>query len=269
MASNIFQLIEAEFDTLSRVERTIAISILDAPKGYIENTMAEISKGINVSEGSLNNFARKFTGGGFTELKLRIATDLSEYKTKPYTNINAAESVKAAMQNTIDRAMATYNNTFDRNTEEALISAAQHIINSRKIQLLGVYYSGVVAEDFNYSLIKLGLNSSYMADTYASKTACSSLCGDDTVIAITSSGNTKEILEAVEVAKSNGAHIITITSFPHSPITKLADDVLRSISSKLTTGGRPTDRRRSQLLVVDTLRAYIESIKIARNDNNS
>ena len=264
MSLNIFQLIEAEFDTLSRVEKTIAISILDKPKDYIKRTMAEISKGINVSEGSLNNFARKFTGGGFTELKLRIATDLSEYKSKPYTNINATEGVKAAMQNTINRTLATYNNTFDRNTEEALSSAAQHIMKSRKIQLLGVYYSGVVAKDFNYSLTQMGFNSVYIADTYASKMACSSLSSEDTVIAITSSGNTKEILEAVEIAKSKGAHIITITSFPHSPITMLADDVLRSISSKLTTGGRVTDRRISQLLVVDTLRFYIESFKIAR-----
>ena len=269
MATNIFQMIEDEMDELSRVEKTIAISILDTPRAYLRKTMAEVSRNINVSEGSLNNFAKKFTGGGFTELKLRIATDISQHKEKPFTTIDATDGVKSAMQNTIDRALATYNNTFDRNTEEALVSAAEHIMNSRKIQLLGVYYSGVVAEDFNYSLTELGFNSNYIPDTYASKNACSALSEGDTVIAISSTGSTKEILDAVVVAKQNGAHIIAITSFPNSLITKLADDVLRSISSKLTRSGRHIDRRRSQMLVVDTLRSYIESIKFADDGKNS
>ena len=66
MGKSIFAELRSSQEFLTRVERKIAEAILEKPRWFVSCTMAELAAELDVSQGSINNFARKFSGGGFS-----------------------------------------------------------------------------------------------------------------------------------------------------------------------------------------------------------
>ncbi|WP_425266294.1 MurR/RpiR family transcriptional regulator [Aeromonas lusitana] len=53
-----------------------------------------------------------------------------------------------------------------------------------------------------------------------------SLTEGDVVIAVSSSGSTKDLLHTVQLAKGRGAHVIVLSNTSRSPLATLADQLL-------------------------------------------
>ncbi|GBC75470.1 3-hexulose-6-phosphate isomerase [archaeon HR06] len=91
-----------------------------------------------------------------------------------------------------------------------------------KILLIGMGRSGLVARAFALRLLHLGFKVYVLGDTLVP-----SIEQKDLVIAISGSGTTRLILATVEAAKHIGAKILVFTSFPDSPLGKLADCIVK------------------------------------------
>jgi 6-phospho-3-hexuloisomerase len=70
-------------------------------------------------------------------------------------------------------------------------------------------------------LLHLGFNAYVLGDTIVP-----SISKEDLVIAISGSGSTKLIVTAAEAAKQVGAKIVSITSYPDSPLGKLSNHIV-------------------------------------------
>jgi len=101
---------------------------------------------------------------------------------------------------------------------EALIKAYNE---KKKVLVMGAGRSGLVGRCFALRLKHLGFDVSVLGDTIVSPVG-----KDDIVIAISGSGRTALIVTAAEAAKSVGAKVIAITTYPDSPLGKLADIVV-------------------------------------------
>lgn len=91
----------------------------------------------------------------------------------------------------------------------------------RKILVMGAGRSGLVGKAFAMRLMHMGFNVYVLGDTIVP-----SVTKRDVVIAISGSGSTRLIVTAAEAAKSVGATIVAITSYPESPLGKLADHIV-------------------------------------------
>lgn len=91
-----------------------------------------------------------------------------------------------------------------------------------KILVVGAGRSGLVGRAFALRLLHLGYKVHVMGDTLVP-----SIEENDLVLAISGSGTTKLVTTAVEAAKQIGARVVAITSYPDSPLAKLADHVVR------------------------------------------
>lgn len=266
--NNIFAELKTEYEFLSRVEKRIADVVLHDPKAFIESSMAELSERTGVSQGSINNFARKFSAGGFSALKLKVAGHLSKYDEQPFAVIDRASGVKAAMEIKIKESLAAFRSTLERNSEESLKHAVKMILNAKRIELYGTFNSALVAQYLCYRLIALGIPSSFFGDTLMRLGSASVMDGDSLVIAVSLTGRTKEILDAVALAKKSGASVLCLTGDRTSPIAKLADELLLSASSGISISDANDEQRLAQFLTVDTLCAYIRSITDADGNQN-
>jgi len=92
----------------------------------------------------------------------------------------------------------------------------------RKVLIIGAGRSGLVGKAFAMRLMHLGFNVYVLGETIVP-----ALNNNDLVIAISGSGRTKLVVTAAEAAKNLGAKVVAITSFPSSPLGKLADLVVR------------------------------------------
>lgn len=260
MSNNIFTEIKVHYNSLTRTEKKICDALMEDPKAFMGCSMAELSKKYDVSQGSINNFAKKFSCSGFSALKLRIATDLYAHNERIFSAIDSTKGIKNAMELKIEENITAFKNTLQVNDEEQFKIAVDKILGAEKIEIYGVFHSGIAARDFCYQLMQLGIPASYISDTLMGFVAAATLTSRGLLIAVSSTGRTKEIIESAQIAKENGVPIICITTDKNSPLAKLSDAVLIATVSNTTISDRQNEIRLSQLLVIDTICSYIRSV---------
>jgi len=108
----------------------------------------------------------------------------------------------------------------EENEVEKFIEILKFHKNS-KLLIMGAGRSGLVGRAFAMRLLHLGFNAFVLGDTIVP-----SIDKDDLVIAISGSGSTKLVVTAAEAAKQVGARIISITSYPSSPVAKLSAHII-------------------------------------------
>ncbi len=250
---NIITKIKVQMPYYSSVERRIAKEIVKNPKKFITYSMAKLSKEANISQGSINNFAKKISGGGFSQLKLLIAQELPEDSQEMHTCKNDSENVKDTFKNSMTESEKAIKNTVAVNSEETLKNVIYKLISAKRIELYGVFRSGIIAKDFSYQLLQLGLPATYIDDVLLSPISSLMLDKESVVMAISSSGRTKDIIDAVNIAKEKGVCVICITAHPHSPLARLADYPLISAYSGENLSGESNEVRLSQMFLVNCI----------------
>ena len=77
------------------------------------------------------------------------------------------------------------------------------------------------------------------------------------VIGISHSGASSDILEAMSIAKQNGAFTVAITNFKKSPIESVSDAVLHTVSDETNYRILGLSSRIAQLAIIDTIYSYL------------
>lgn len=256
---NVINEIRANIGFYSSVERKLADMILENPQRFIAFSTSELAKSAGVSQGSINNFAKKLTGSGFSELKLNIAAALPEYDKKPFNIAENGDGFFDVCKKISDDVSAAFENTISMNTEESFEKAAGLIMGAEKTEIYGIYQSGIVGNDFNFRLIQLGLPSVFVNDVLMCSVSASMLKKGDLVVAVSSSGQTKDVIDAVKIAKEKGTSVLGITSNKGSMLAKLSDVCLISAPGGASISSRLEEIRYSQLFIIDTLCSYIRN----------
>lgn len=249
--------IQNNLQDYTNVERKIAEVILRNPKQFIGYSMAEASALAGVSQGSINNFAKRLTNAGFTALKLQIAQQLPRREEKVFNLAEEGDSVTDILRKTGQELNIAFDNTVANNREETLQNVAELILSAKRIEIYGIYRSGIVAMDLYYQLLQLGLHAAFVSDVLMCQVSAALLDRDDLVIAISSSGRTKDILDCVKVAKENRVPVVCMTSDSNSPLVNLSDEALLTLSSGTSISNRMDEIRLSQMFLSDALCSYI------------
>lgn len=102
---------------------------------------------------------------------------------------------------------------------EALIAAKKE---GRRIFVVGAGRSGLVVKAFAMRLMHMGFDIYVVGETIMPP-----IRKGDLLLAVSGSGRTKTVVAVAEAAKSVGARVIALTTYPDSPLGKVADIVVR------------------------------------------
>jgi len=244
LSGNLLNQIKSNIDFLTTAERKIAQIILDNPLEFSKYSMVELSEKANVSQGTIINFSKKFAGGGYPSLKHLVAVCCDKTHTDATIRFQNNALIKTAMD-----CEESFELTVDVNAEDTLQKVAEKIANAKKVEIYGIFRSAAVATDFYYQLIEIGIPASFVSDILTCAISASMLDSESLVIAVSSSGRTKDVIDAVKNAKKNGVPVVCITSNKNSPLAKLSDYVLVACSANRSE----TEVRASQLLLTDAI----------------
>lgn len=235
--------------TLSDSERRVALWVLDHVDEAIRQSMSVIAQATEVSDTTVLRMCRAAGFEGFTDLKLALAREPrianSGTPSKPSTNsLQAARNVFAANVLALNDTMSvldetTFNNALD------LMAGAKHILAG------GVGGSGIVAQAFYQRCYRLGLRCDAPIDSQLQIMHAGLTHPGDLVVAISYSGITSDPVLLLQEARARGASTICITGNSRSPLAKLADVVLVSVSHE--QGSEPIAAQIAQLTLVDAL----------------
>jgi DNA-binding MurR/RpiR family transcriptional regulator len=127
------------------------------------------------------------------------------------------------------------------------------VCDSRQLHIAGVWASGLVAQDLQQKLARIGRACHAHVDSQSALASAVLLGPGDVFLAVSHSGESRDILEPLRRAAAAGATTVVITNHPMSTAARTADHVLASAGRETTFRPGAMASRISQLVVVDCL----------------
>ncbi|WP_052833594.1 6-phospho-3-hexuloisomerase [Staphylothermus hellenicus] len=130
-----------------------------------------------------------------------------------------AKEAMAEIANFIFKAINVISEEEKNKMTEELVDAYRR---GARILVMGAGRSGLVGKAFAMRLLHIGFQVYVLGETIVPR-----IREGDLVVAISGSGRTRLIVTAAEAAKMVGAKVIAITTYPDSPLGKIADIIVR------------------------------------------
>lgn len=239
--------------SLSESERRVALWVLDHAGEVLRQSMSFIAQETQVSDTTVLRMCRTAGFDGFTDLKLALAREphLGEKPVAddPVEIDGDFHAARGVFQANI-RALADTMNVLD---VTALGRAIDLMGAARHILVGGVGGSGVVAQALYQRCFRLGLRCDAPHDAQLQLMHASLLGPQDLVIAISYSGITSDAVLLLREARARGASTLCITGNQRSPLARLAEVTLVSVSREQRS--EPMAAQVAQLTLVDALYA--------------
>jgi len=111
--------------------------------------------------------------------------------------------------------------------DESFSAAVELLAKTKgRVVLTGVGKSGLICKKIAATFSSTGTPAFFLHPTDAAHGDLGMLRGEDTVIAVSNSGETEELLTIIPLIKSFGIPVIAITSNPKSSLARLSDIIL-------------------------------------------
>ena len=136
--------------------------------------------------------------------------------------------------------------------EKAAIALTATYNQRGRIEFYGVGNSGIVAQDAQHKFFRLGITSIAHSDGHMQVMSASTLGPGDCVMVISNSGRTRDLMDACDIARKNGATTIVITA-SGSPLASAGHIHLAADHPEGYDRYSPMVSRLLHLLIIDIL----------------
>ncbi|WP_341321489.1 MurR/RpiR family transcriptional regulator [Solibacillus sp. FSL H8-0523] len=258
---NGIERIRSGIELLKPAEKNVALYILQHLEDVIRMPIAVLAERAKTSEATIIRMCRALNFSGFKDLKLSIATASTITVQKSYNFELKKDSTILQMVQTIEtHNIEAIQRTLMINDERELEKIMHQMNNAKKIIFIGIGASAIVAQDFEHKLKRINKNCETIFDSHGQLIAATHLTSEDVLFAISYSGETKEIINALSVAKQNKATIITMTQNKRNTVQSLGHYALYIVSYEADIRSSATSSRIAQLTLIDILYTGIATL---------
>ena len=243
------------YNKMGKAEKRIADWLLDNPGEILPLSIIDLADKCCCSEATIVRFAKRLGFSGYQELKISLAQETNS--TSVSTNITSEDSMEEIYDKVCNDIYCSLERTkmvLDANTLEEV---CKKISSAKKIVIFGLGNSAAIALDASHKLQRTGCNVYAYSDNHMQVIAASHLTSDDIAIGISHSGSSKDIVEALKIAKETGATTIAITNAGKSPIQKYSDLTLFTASDETKHNILALNSRIAQLSIINAIYFYL------------
>ena len=228
MQNNVLLIIREKLAALPQSEKKIAETILKDPVMVIQMSATELAAEAGSSSAAVIRFCRSIGVKGFTELKLQLSADSQGIKDNLYTDILSEENleqVKKKMLINTNHLFKETNNVLDTKQIER-VSELLH--ESSVIYLYGLGASHIVASDIQQKFSRMGKMVVCSLDQHLLVTSMAVAGKNAVFFGVSNSGEKKEVLALMIMAKELGLHTVSLTSNTENALSLEADVALKT-----------------------------------------
>lgn len=257
-AETLLSVLRSHVPSLSSGPAQVGRAVLEDPHLVVPMTIQQLAGHSGTSEASVIRLTKAIGCSGFREFRTLLtaavarSASLSTPSTLPadITPEDAPSAVVAKLLAEEQRALA---DTAAAVSTEALVSAAEAITTARRIIIIGIGASGLVAEDLSAKLERIGLAARAITEGHHAMTLAVLMTPEDLLVAVTASGETTDVVEPLAAAQRGHVPSVAITVRPRSSVTS-ADHVLVGVAAREgAMRSAAMSSRTGQLFVVDAL----------------
>jgi RpiR family carbohydrate utilization transcriptional regulator len=250
---DILSQIRDNYGELRPAERRVADVVLADVAFCVDASNAEIARQADVSEPTVTRFCRAIGCEGVRDFKVKLAQSVvvgRMYLTA--TQPPEPSENGSPLWNTVFSEARNALNAVERQVDpSAVVRAADLVASAHQVVVFGLGgSSSALAQETQNRLFRYGVMVSAHSDPYVMRMIASTLKPDDVVIAISATGRSREVIDAVALARHYRAKTICITA----PDTELSQgcDVLLTVSiPEFADTMKPTASRFAFLAIID------------------
>lgn len=251
--SSVLKKLEMVSDEVGRAQRRVAAYVLGNPEEVIRMSITQLAEASETSEATVVRLMQSVGFDGYNDFKISLSRSMSQNEEELDRNLTPDASTADIISNIFGMTRTGLNETVDALDPAEVEKAVDLLAGARRIEFMGVGGSAAVAHDAYHKFLRLGTPVNALMDPHDAVQVCATLGPGDVVLAVSHSGRTRDILDAVKLARDLGASVIAISRFGRSPLQRLADVTLHTLSSETAYRSEAIASRIAQLVIIDVL----------------
>jgi len=259
--------VQACLPSLAPAEQRVAKLCLADPRAFTMLPVAQLADRAHVSKPTVVRFCRSVGYNGLADFKQKLAGTVNEGVPFIHRSVDADDKTADVLVKVIDNTVAAFlkyrNEASSNQIDKAVAALVSAFQTGRQVQFFGVGNSGVVAQDAQHKFFRLGLHSTAYSDGHMQVMSASILEKGDCVLIISNSGRTRDLMDACDIARKNGATTIVITA-SGSPLASAGHIHLSADHPEGFDRYSPMVSRLLHLLIIDVLATTV-ALRIGAN----
>ncbi|EST11171.1 MurR/RpiR family transcriptional regulator [Sporolactobacillus laevolacticus] len=224
MESNTKEFVNRIYSSLgkfSKSEKKIVDLMINDPQFVINATISQLANRADVSEASISRFCKRIDLDGFHHLKVILAqSSLVNVESQNSNFLNSDDkTLDKLMNDKTDEIQATLEGLDTTQIKEII----QVIKDARLLQIMAEGNTFPVALDACFKFNQIGRLAFTASSWEVAMGQALNLTDSDVVIVISNSGESRQLIQLIDVAKKNHVKVIALTNNNSSPIAALSD----------------------------------------------
>ncbi len=252
-APSLLLTIRGLLPSLNEQEQKVGQYILDRPDEVVHLAIGDLAQRCLASDATVFRFCRKIGADGYQDLKIRLALESAPGHPATYATVSSQDSLATAARKVIAADLKALEDTLTTLDLAVLERAAGALLAARRVDIYGSGGGAVAALELQYKLMRVGVRAVPHTDAEMQVISATLLTPADLAVGISYSGESQDVLHALEIAKEAGARTIAITNHPLSPIATTAEISLCTAAQEALAHGYPLGARVAQVGLIDVL----------------
>ena len=248
----VLEVVRSRRAKLSPAERRVADVVIDDPDRAMRLPMARLARQAEVSEPTVVRFCRSLGFDGFQAFKLALAQGLAQGTAFISPHVDEGDGPKALITKVFRGSASALVEAAEAIDPEQVERAVDILATANRIAFFGAGGSGVVALDAAHKFLRLDVPATPFTDYVLQRMAAAGMSEGDTVLAVSNTGQTRSLVEAVRVAREAGARVVAITA-PGAALAQAAHAVIAIEPCEDFETFTPMASRLNHLAAVDLL----------------
>jgi RpiR family carbohydrate utilization transcriptional regulator len=205
---------------LPDAQQQVGNAILAEPEWSVRANVAEIARRAGVSAPTVVRFCRAVGFEGLSDFKLQLAQSIAVGTPYLHRAVDAKDGIPDLIHKILFGAAAVLTGLEGQLDADMVSSAIEKLAAARRIDCYSVgSVSTFLANDAQARFTRLGLMSNAYFDPHMQVISAAAMSSRDVVLAISHVGRMPTLLEAVALAREQGATVIGI-SRPDTPLAQ-------------------------------------------------
>ncbi len=248
--------IQAALPSLAPAEQRVGRLCLADPRAFAKLAVSVLADRSHVSKPTVVRFCRSVGYDGLSDFKRKLAGTINEGVPFIHRSVDTDDKTSDVMVKVVDNTVAAFlkyrNEASTIAIDRAVTALMGAYADKRRILFYGVGNSGVVAQDAHHKFFRLGVNTVSYSDGHMQVMSASTLEPGDCVVVISNSGRTRDLMDACDIARKNGATTIVVTA-SGSPLASAGHIHLSADHPESFDKYSPMVSRLLHLMIIDIL----------------
>ena len=251
---SVTDLIHKHYNEMTNTQKKIANFVLQNTSSVIHMSISDLTKNSGAkSESAIVRFYKRIGFSGYHNFKVNLTMQLAGNTFyHSIDDLNKDDDISSIRLKILNGCIKTFQDNIVSLSDIELTKAANLINSSKRLIFIGYAISGNIASIANFMFTRLGFSCIYSPDSHFNAVLLTDLHPGDVIFCISNSGESKDVILPLSNSKDI-VKIISITSSRESPLGKISDICLETISEEVNCWGDPFIARLVELCIVDLL----------------